>query len=63
MGLVGATIVGPRIGRFEDGRVKELPGHDVSSVSLGTLFMWFGWCVGAGGRRGEGASSAGGPVG
>lgn len=62
MGLVGATIVGPRIGRFEDGRVKELPGHDVSSVSLGTLFMWFGWWVNAG-RIGAERGSAGGPVG
>ncbi|PNW75546.1 hypothetical protein CHLRE_12g531000v5 [Chlamydomonas reinhardtii] len=43
MGLVGAALVGPRIGRFEEGRAKELPGHDVSSVAIGTLFLWFGW--------------------
>ncbi|GIL84317.1 hypothetical protein Vretimale_15936 [Volvox reticuliferus] len=43
MGLVGATIVGPRIGRFEEGRAKDIPGHDVSSAAIGTLFLWFGW--------------------
>ncbi len=37
MGLVGAALVGPRIGRFEEGHAKELPGHDVSSVAIGTL--------------------------
>jgi len=43
MGLVGATLCGPRIGRFEDGEPKALPGHDITSVSIGTLFLWFGW--------------------
>ncbi|GLC55549.1 hypothetical protein PLESTB_000999400 [Pleodorina starrii] len=43
MGLVGATIVGPRIGRFEEGRAKDMPGHDVSAAAIGTLFLWFGW--------------------
>lgn len=42
-GLIGAIAVGPRMGRFEDGVGKEIPGHDVSSVSLGTFMLWFGW--------------------
>ncbi|GFR48426.1 hypothetical protein Agub_g10322, partial [Astrephomene gubernaculifera] len=42
-GLIGAALCGPRMGRFEDGVLKELPGHDVSSVSLGSLMLWFGW--------------------
>lgn len=42
-GLVGAVVCGPRIGRFEDGRAKPMPGHDVSSVSLGVFMLWFGW--------------------
>ncbi|KXZ50943.1 hypothetical protein GPECTOR_14g19 [Gonium pectorale] len=42
-GLIGAVICGPRMGRFEDGVHKEIPGHDVSSVSLGSLMLWFGW--------------------
>lgn len=43
MGLVGAILCGPRLGRFEDGRPKAMPGHDVSSVAMGTFFIWFGW--------------------
>ncbi|GIL81282.1 hypothetical protein Vretimale_1094 [Volvox reticuliferus] len=42
-GLVGAIFCGPRMGRFEDGVHKDIPGHDVSSVSLGSLMLWFGW--------------------
>lgn len=44
-GLIGAMLCGPRLGRFEDGVGKDIPGHDVSSVSLGSLMLWFGWCV------------------
>ncbi|GFH16686.1 ammonium_transp domain-containing protein [Haematococcus lacustris] len=44
VGLVGAVCVGPRMGRFEEcGSVKELRGHDMSSISMGTLMLWFGW--------------------
>ena len=43
MGLVGSALCGPRLGRFEDGRAKAMPGHDVSSVAMGTFFLWFGW--------------------
>ncbi|EFJ47052.1 hypothetical protein VOLCADRAFT_92451 [Volvox carteri f. nagariensis] len=42
-GLIGAILCGPRMGRFEDGVQKDIPGHDVSSVSLGSLMLWFGW--------------------
>eukprot|EP00201_Polytomella_parva_P008608 CAMPEP_0175067698 /NCGR_PEP_ID=MMETSP0052_2-20121109/17249_1 /TAXON_ID=51329 ORGANISM="Polytomella parva, Strain SAG 63-3" /NCGR_SAMPLE_ID=MMETSP0052_2 /ASSEMBLY_ACC=CAM_ASM_000194 /LENGTH=388 /DNA_ID=CAMNT_0016334621 /DNA_START=335 /DNA_END=1497 /DNA_ORIENTATION=+ len=43
MGLIGAWLCGPRLGRFEQGQPKEMVGHDVSSVALGTFFLWFGW--------------------
>ena len=43
MGLVGAVLCGPRLGRFEEGQVKAFPGHDMASVSIGTFFLWFGW--------------------
>ncbi len=53
MGLVGAIFVGPRIGRFEeDGESKPIQGHDMSAVSMGTFFLWFGWCVGGRGFGG-----------
>ena len=39
-GIVGAAFVGPRLGRFEDGVAKELPGHDMGWVTIGTLSLW-----------------------
>ena len=43
-GLMGAIIVGPRIGRFaEDGRPVAMPGHNASLVVLGTFILWVGW--------------------
>lgn len=42
-GLVGAVMVGPRLGRFDEGVVKDLPGHDMAFVTLGTFMLWFGW--------------------
>src|SRR4051795_9465118 len=43
-GLVGAWIIGPRIGKFnKDGSANAIPGHDVPMVVLGTLILAFGW--------------------
>lgn len=42
--LVGAMILGPRIGKFnKDGSPNAIPGHDVPMVVLGTLILAFGW--------------------
>ncbi len=43
-GLIGAAIVGPRIGRFNSaGEVQALPGHSATLVTMGTFVLWFGW--------------------
>ncbi|EFJ41277.1 hypothetical protein VOLCADRAFT_77636 [Volvox carteri f. nagariensis] len=43
-GLIGATMVGPRLGRFDaDGNPVEMPGHSAILVVLGTVLLWFGW--------------------
>ncbi len=42
-GLVGAILVGPRAGRFENGKVQSMPGHSASLATLGTFLLWFGW--------------------
>ena len=45
-GIVGAYIVGPRIGRYNpDGTSNPQPGHNVPLLALGTLMLWFGWCA------------------
>ncbi len=41
--LVGAAILGPRIGRYEDGRVNAIPGHNMGFATLGCLILWIGW--------------------
>ena len=42
--LVGATVVGPRTGRFgEDGSVRAMPQQSVIFQTLGTLILWMGW--------------------
>eukprot|EP00877_Chromochloris_zofingiensis_P005647 jgi/Chrzof1/15083/Cz09g26170.t1 len=42
-GLIGAAMCGPRLGRFDEGVSKDIPGHDMAFVTLGTFMLWFGW--------------------
>lgn len=43
-GLVGAILLGPRLGRFDsEGKVVPIPGHSATLVTLGTFMLWFGW--------------------
>ncbi len=43
-GLVGAAVLGPRAGRFdEDGNSVPIPGHSLTFAVLGTLILAFGW--------------------
>ena len=42
--LVGAAILGPRIGKYgKDGRSKAIPGHNLTVAALGVFILWFGW--------------------
>ena len=42
-GLVGAMLLGPRIGKFKDGKPQAMPGHNMSIATLGALILWIGW--------------------
>ena len=42
-GLVGAMLLGPRIGKYIDGKVQAIPGHNMSIATLGALILWIGW--------------------
>jgi len=42
-GLVGAYLLGPRIGKFVNGRVQAMPGHNMAIATLGALILWIGW--------------------
>ena len=41
--LAGALILGPRIGKFDNGDIKAIPGHNLPLATLGTFVLWFGW--------------------
>merc|ERR1719247_1747888 len=45
--LVGAAVVGPRVGRFDTEAGMDPNGtyapHNVPNVALGTFILWFGW--------------------
>ena len=41
--LVGAKLVGPRIGKYVDGKVNVIPGHNLVYGALGVLILWLGW--------------------
>ena len=46
--LVGASILGPRIGKFtkkKDGSIKvnAFPGHNLTIGALGVFILWLGW--------------------
>jgi Amt family ammonium transporter len=43
IGLAGAAVIGPRIGKFVNGKPQAIPGHDVPMVVLGTFILAFGW--------------------
>ena len=41
--LTGALILGPRIGKYKDGKVTPFPGSNLSLATLGTFILWLGW--------------------
>ncbi|MBN1118385.1 MAG: ammonium transporter [Bacteroidales bacterium] len=43
VGLAGAVILGPRIGKYVDGKAKAIPGHNLALGALGVFILWFGW--------------------
>ncbi|WP_377191603.1 ammonium transporter [Ruegeria meonggei] len=41
--LAGALILGPRIGKYKDGKVHPMPGSNLALATLGTFILWLGW--------------------
>ncbi|MEM8921314.1 MAG: ammonium transporter, partial [Pseudomonadota bacterium] len=41
--LAGALILGPRLGKYVDGKVNPMPGSNIPLAALGTFILWFGW--------------------
>src|SRR5690554_2319871 len=43
IGLAGAIVLGPRAGKYDNGKVKAIPGHNLTFAALGVFILWFGW--------------------
>ena len=41
--LVAAALVGPRIGKYTDGKSNAIPGHNMLYGALGVFILWLGW--------------------
>ena len=41
--LMGAIILGPRMGKYVDGRVVPILGSSIPLATLGTFILWLGW--------------------
>ncbi|GAA4972648.1 ammonium transporter [Algibacter aquimarinus] len=41
--LIAAALVGPRIGKYIDGKAVDIPGHNKLLATLGVFILWFGW--------------------
>lgn len=41
--LVGAWLLGPRLGKFVHGRPRAIPGHSMPLGALGVLILFMGW--------------------
>ena len=41
--LVATVNVGPRIGKYVNGKSVAIPGHNISMAMLGGFILWVGW--------------------
>ncbi|WP_028785145.1 ammonium transporter [Thalassobacillus devorans] len=41
--IVTVLFLGPRLGKYTNGRVNVIPGHNIPLGALGVFILWFGW--------------------
>ncbi|PWJ62081.1 ammonium transporter [Fibrobacter sp. UWR4] len=41
--LAGVIILGPRIGKYVNGKAHAIPAHNVPLATIGVFILWFGW--------------------
>jgi len=41
--LAGAIVLGPRLGKYKDGKVVPMPGSNLPLATLGMFILWLGW--------------------
>lgn len=43
LALAGAVVLGPRIGKYKNGKINAIPGHSITLGTLGVFILWIGW--------------------
>lgn len=41
--FAGVLLLGPRTGKYVDGKIKAIPGANLPLATLGTFILWLGW--------------------
>ncbi|ERM84039.1 ammonium transporter [Rhodonellum psychrophilum GCM71 = DSM 17998] len=41
--LVGACLLGPRLGKYTEKGMNAIPGHNIPLAVIGVFLLWFGW--------------------
>mgnify|MGYP003114325895 FL=1 len=41
--LVAVCLLGSRIGKFKDGKIQAIPGHNIPLATAGVIILWLGW--------------------
>lgn len=41
--VVAVCLLGPRIGKFKDGKPQAIPGHNIPLATAGVIILWLGW--------------------
>lgn len=43
LALAGALVLGPRLGKYKNGKINAIPGHSITLAALGVFILWLGW--------------------
>jgi len=41
--LAGVIVLGPRLGKYRDGKIHPIPGHNMTNATIGVMILWLGW--------------------
>ncbi len=41
--LAGVILLGPRLGKYVNGRIRPIMGHNMPLLTIGVFLLWLGW--------------------
>lgn len=41
--LAAIIVLGPRMGKYVNGKIKPIPGHSMPLLAIGVFLLWLGW--------------------